>query len=594
MSLNAPLSLALHDPRPGDAVVAFGRGREHTRRELAERAAGLAGALAEAGAGRWLLLTDDAFAAAVSLVAVAHAGAMAVLPPNRQPETLRRLAAGARGLLCDGLATAAEPVPRAETPALPVLAALAPRPALPRLPDPPDRSRPFLQLHTSGTTGEGRAVPKALSHLEDEVATLDSVFGAGIAPAARVFATVPHQHVYGLLFRLLWPLASGRPFQVDTLLHPQELLPLMAACGSSALVTTPAHLKRSSARDGLRDLRGTCQAVFSSGGLLDAETAKNVAAALGAAPWEVLGSTETGGVAVRRRDRDGESWRPLPGVEVACEADSERLLVRSPYVSVGEPSAGALLCFRMGDRARLAADGSFLLLGRADRTAKVGEKRVSLDDMERDLGSHALVDEAALVVLDQGSDPRVHAAVVASPLGRDALRRGGRRAVRLELQKHLALHWDRVLLPRAWRFVDVLPRNAQGKLPQGALEALFERGREPVTSLETRSEHGLERRLSVPADLVYFDGHFDDLPLVPGVVQLRWALDAAADLMARRPRVLALEALKFPEPLPPGQAFTLRVELSPSGDRLGFRLYEGERVFASGRARLARPGAAGG
>jgi 3-hydroxymyristoyl/3-hydroxydecanoyl-(acyl carrier protein) dehydratase len=329
--------------------------------------------------------------------------------------------------------------------------------------------------------------------------------------------------------------------------------------------------------------------VFSSGGLLDAEFAKNVAAALGAAPWEVLGSTETGGVAVRRRDRDGESWRPLPGVEVACEEGGERLVVRSPFVSVGEPSAGGLLRFCMGDRARLAADGSFLLLGRADRVAKVGEKRVSLGDMERDLETHACVDEAALAVLEQGSEPRVHAALVPSPEGRQALRRGGPRALRLELQRHLALRWDRVLLPRVWRFVEALPRNAQGKLPHAELEALFQRRREPLLSRETRGPGRLERRLSVPADLVYLDGHFDDLPVVPGVALLRWALDAAAELLGRRPHVVALEALKFPEPLAPGQSFSLAVEPPPAGDRVRFRLHDGERVFASGRAVLAPP-----
>ena len=47
------------------------------------------------------------------------------------------------------------------------------------------------------------------------------------------------------------------------------------------------------------------------------------------------------------------------------------------------------------------------------------------------------------------------------------------------------------------------------------------------------------------------------------------------------------EVLKFPEVLLPGQCFALRVERCEPGDRLAFRLYDGARVFASGRCRLA-------
>ncbi len=562
-----PLAGLCSDPRPAAAPVAFGREGERTRAELGARVAALSALL---DGGRWLLLCDDAFDAAACLLALSRCGGVAVLPPNRQPETLRQLAAAARGALC-GPDSAVEGLPRE----LPRVAADAPPAATGGAPRPPDRSAPWIELHTSGTTGAPRRSVKCLAHLEDEIAVLERLLGPRLPSDARIFATAPHHHIYGLLFRVLWPLASGRPFQIETPLHVRELAGLMARAAPCALVTTPVHLRHLTAGGGLGSLRGACRALFSSGGPLDAATARAAGEQLGEAPFEILGSTETGGVALRQRSLHGEWWSPFP--EVAVERDGDgALLVTSAFVSEGTPVAGGRRRFRMGDRIELASDGRFRLLGRVDRSVKIGGVRLSLPAMESTLESHPFVREAALLALTRGSEPRVVAAVVLSEAGRAALERDGRRACGRALAAHLAAGFDPVLLPRAWRYLDALPRNAQGKLPRGAVEALFG---------EPSARRRLTRSIRVDAELACLDGHFPGHPIVPGVAQLGWVLEAAAELLGREPRARALEALKFPTPLRPGDACELAVELA--GDTLRFELREGARTFATGRLRLA-------
>jgi 3-hydroxymyristoyl/3-hydroxydecanoyl-(acyl carrier protein) dehydratase len=579
-----PLSRLFGEARSDAAPVAFGRGVTHTFQDLGRDAAGLAAAVEKVGAGRWILDTESAYAAAVGLFALAQTGSVAVLPTNRQPETLRRLRPELVGGLIDPLRDAG---------------ALADLPRLDPLGQPPapapvwrlDRDAPFAEFETSGTTGDGRWIPKALRHLEDEVEALESAFGARLAEGTRVFATVSHQHIYGLLFRVLWPLATGRPFHANLLLHPQELYPRMLECRHAALVTTPVHLRRMAASEGLAGVASVCRAVFSSGGPLAAETAAAVARQLGETPIEILGSTETGGVAVRQRSRRGELFTPLPGVRVELEPADGGLVVTSPFVSVGLATRPGERRFRMGDRAQLEPDGSFRLLGRSDRTVKIGEKRLSLPEMEKDLAQHPAVAEVALLVLPQASEQRVHAALVLSESGRGILIREGRRALGRALAGHLSARWDAVLLPRVWRFVDALPRNPQGKLPIAALAALFEpRDREAIVHQETRGQGWLERRIEVPSDLVYLDGHYENQPMVPAVAQLRWVMEAAFELWGRTPRVSEFDVLKFPEVLLPGQRFALRVERWEPGNGFQFRLYEDRRVFASGRCRLAAAG----
>jgi hypothetical protein len=171
----------------------------------------------------------------------------------------------------------------------------------------------------------------------------------------------------------------------------------------------------------------------------------------------------------------------------------------------------------------------------------------------------------------------------------------GRRGFGVRLAEHLARHYDPVMLPRAWRVVDALPRDSQDKLPAKSLAALFadrtgfERPRLPRVVCEQRSVDALERRLEIPDDLAHLEGHFDTFPVVAGVVQLAWALDAAADWLGRRPALAGLEALKFPVPLRPGRSLTLRVERSGQSPNLRFRLHDGDIVYAVGRAVLAEP-----
>ena len=564
--------------------VAFDRAGSRDARDLIRDAAGLAAAIAKVGSGRWLVFTEDSYAAAVGLIALAQTRCIAVLAPNRQPETLRELGADVIGAILDvDLSTDA-------LSGVTQLAPLAQRPSDDWVWRAADRNAAFAEFWTSGTTGDHHGVIKSLGHLEDEVETLEAAFGAPIPARARVFSTVSHQHIYGLLFRVLWPLAAGRPFQRDTLLHPQELLPRMAEEADCVLASSPAHLKRMTATGELKRIAPNCRAVFSSGGVLDAGTAAGVVAALGAAAYEILGSTETGGVALRQQTGRSEAWVPFPVVSVEREVGGERLVVTSPFASAGDPVDDTRRRFIMGDRVEILDDGSFLLLGRADRIVKIGEKRLSLPAMERDLVAHPRVEEAVLIVLERGADPRVHAAIVLDEVGKREIRAGGRRRLSESLSRHLAARWDRVLLPRVWRYVEELPRDAQGKTPRARLVALFEvPRRDPILIKESRCADYIERRLEVPDDLVFLQGHFEGFPIVAGVVQLRWVVGAVCAWIGKMPRVQAVEALKFPEPMLPGQSFTLRADLSERRDSIRFRLYDQSRTFATGRWRIGAP-----
>jgi acyl-CoA synthetase (AMP-forming)/AMP-acid ligase II len=140
---------------------------------------------------------DNAIEFASALFGAWHAGKVVYLPGDNLPGTCAQLRAEVNGFLGEFTVECS-----------PILS--APH----RTEDDTDHFHRLesdfvgLVLYTSGTTGTPQAIPKKLAQLAREVATLESAFGA-LLGSGEIVGTVSHQHIYGLLFRVLWPLASG-------------------------------------------------------------------------------------------------------------------------------------------------------------------------------------------------------------------------------------------------------------------------------------------------------------------------------------------------------------------------------------------------
>jgi acyl-CoA synthetase (AMP-forming)/AMP-acid ligase II/3-hydroxymyristoyl/3-hydroxydecanoyl-(acyl carrier protein) dehydratase len=498
------------------------------------------------GGRRYALYDDDSYRFAAALWGAWHAGVEVFLPADMQLATVARLRAEVDAFACD----------------LPSCTEAGPAQAL----QPLDPHAARLVVHTSGSSGDPVAISKSLAQLDAEVRHLQDAFGAGLDGAA-VLGTVSHQHIYGLLFCVLWPLAAGRPYIARRLEHPEEI----AASPHEAcvLVASPAHLKRLPKDIDWSTARCAVRAVFSSGGPLPAEAADAALSLLGRSPIEVYGSSETGGIAWRQRAWHGETWRALPGVQ--WRIDGELLAVRSPHQPADD-------WWTTSDLAE-PVEGGFVLRGRADRIVKVQEKRVSLTALDRALEARGEVQEARVIPLP---DDRLGAVVVLSAEGWQVLAHIGKRALNERLRMALLDHVERVALPRRWRYVRALPFNAQGKATQAALAALF-RPTVPAAQWVLREASSAVVQLDVSDELAVFDGHFPGQPILPGVAQVDWAIGLARECFALPPRFHRLDALKFQQPVRPGALLELSLQWQADGCVLGFRYSSVHGVHASGR-----------
>lgn len=64
--------------------------------------------------------------------------------------------------------------------------------------------------------------------------------------------------------------------------------------------------------------------------------------------------------------------------------------------------------------------------------------------------------------------------------------------------------------------------------------------------------------LHIPTDLDYFKGHFDQAPILAGVVQLHWAVEYTQQFLSMGSAdVMDMQVLKFQEMILPGQDVVL-------------------------------------
>lgn len=93
--------------------------------------------------------------------------------------------------------------------------------------------------------------------------------------------------------------------------------------------------------------------------------------------------------------------------------------------------------------------------------------------------------------------------------------------------------------------------------------------------------------LRIPDELAWFDGHFEGMPVVPGVVQIHWAARFATDVFNPGSFTGTLRRIKFRRLLLPGAVATLDLVHDAAGGEIGFSLHSPYGEHASGRLVLA-------
>jgi len=255
----------------------------------------------------------------------------------------------------------------------------------------------YALFFTSGTTGVPTGAIKSESNIQKELDALEKLLQR--EEFKRVIVTVPFIHIYGFLSGVMLPVRLGCEVLFKEEYWPQDLLKLHEG-KKTLVVTTPVYIK-SLLR--LRREHDLSNVVFlSSTGLLLAEEVKQFEAKYHTRIFQLFGSTETGGIAIKYGT--DEFWKPLTDVHVTRNADGV-MQVASPYLSeylLEETLRVLPHPFTTTDLIDLGQKG-FKLQGRLSEIVKISGKRISIVELETLLEKQLKVQEALVKIVQDSA-----------------------------------------------------------------------------------------------------------------------------------------------------------------------------------------------
>jgi len=83
-------------------------------------------------------------------------------------------------------------------------------------------------------------------------------------------------------------------------------------------------------------------------------------------------------------------------------------------------------------------------------------------------------------------------------------------------------------------------------------------------------EQKLSATIFLPKNLVYFDGHFENMPILPGVVQIHWAIKLAYKNLKIEGEFIGVDILKFKKIISPGYIVNIEACYNPIKGALNF------------------------
>ena len=133
---------------------------------------------------------------------------------------------------------------------------------------------------------------------------------------------------------------------------------------------------------------------------------------------------------------------------------------------------------------------------------------------------------------------------------------------------------------REQRFIDMAGEMADDFAKRAAIHD--EEGSFPFENYERLKDSGYTR-LIIPEALLYFRGHFPGFAILPGVVQLDWAIRYGTDYFALGAVGPKTIRIKFRKPIRPNHRLTLSLKHIRSRNSIQFEYNDAHGACSSGQ-----------
>ena len=326
-----------------------------------------------------------------------------------------------------------------------------------------------LVLHTAGSTGRAKLVPRTHAQLRAEC---DSLAGTIQTSSSDViFGMLPLHHCHGL-FNCLFA-ALRAQCRLCLLTDPRPLLLIRNAVVETIgkervtiIPSIPFQLEQLLLAEGDVDF-STVRLCFIGGAALKEHTFRHFRERFGIGIRQQYGCTEAGAVTLNLADDLDATWnsagKPLNGVQVSIvdpDASGEgEIVVSSAALTSGYEGKNSLNRdlfdengFRTGDLGRIDVEGNLYVTQRRPIYIDVAGHKVDSQEVEDLLREHPDVDDVIVVGID-GPPAAMKAVIVSSSAPEVA-----------ELRDFCRQRVASYKVPSVFEFRDQIPRDAMGKI----------------------------------------------------------------------------------------------------------------------------------
>ena len=324
---------------------------------------------------------------------------------------------------------------------------------------------PRTVILTSGTTGAPKGSARSGASIDDVISVLSTIPLRG---KETTVIAAPIFHAWGLAHLALGMLL-GSTVVLQKKFDPTRVLEALQEHRATGLIVVPVMLDKLLQADPGSFDTTSLRVIASSGSALPGELATRTLETFGPVLYNLYGSTEAAYAAIATPDDLAEdpqtAGRPPYGVTVRIVDDQGKQVPDGTpgFVYVGSPmsfegytdgSDKARLdgLVATGDLGVIDSKGRLKVLGRDDDMVVIGGENVYPGQVEDALLSHSDVTDVAVTSAD---DPSFGTKLIAHVVGT---------ADEAELKALVRDRVARFAVPREFRFVDELPRNATGKV----------------------------------------------------------------------------------------------------------------------------------
>lgn len=429
-----------------------------------------------------------------------------------------------------------------------------------------------IYFYTSGSTSMPKCIKKTLSSLLLEVNMHSNIQKDLINQNPVILASIVPFHMYGVLWRLLFSLFNSLLQDLDTIFYPEEFIEKQSRHKKIMFISTPSFMNELVKHKDNYTYHKNIIGIFSSGSLLINELSNNINDILGVYPYEIYGSTETGGVAYRQQDKD-VLWHVFPDVIIGAQSNS-CLWVESKF------STSPL--YNTSDIIEMLDEKTFILKERLDRMIKISEKRLSLPEMENYLNKWEYINSSYLLAEETEKRTILSAVITLTKSGKELIIKEGRSSFIMQMREYLAKEFDNSFIPRKTRIIEDIPTNAQGKIIKSEILSLLQsKVQEPLVLSSKSTSNRFDATFIFENNAEYFKGHFPDFPILPGVIQLHFAFHFLKTKFNIIPTKYSINKLKFTNLLLPNVEVDFTLE-KRSDKEFGFTYSKNEKSYSSG------------